>query len=253
MQKSADRFGRKILIVETPDIFDTTQFNRKIQEEISKSISITLPGPHAFILVVSIGRFTEEEQKIVQYYENAFGENIFQYFIVLFTRKDDLDEEGKSLLDHIQTVPLYLRILISKCGGRVIAFNNRLKGDESNEQVRELLTMISKNVEKNNGECFKNKMYEEAEKLLQKREAEIRKKAQMERDKEIQAIKNQIMKTYLNEKEKQEREMAEEYEKLKKARNDVVREEVGEENRGNVGNIWTNIKLVLPDVFNSYS
>lgn len=176
-QKSAVRFDQKILIVDTPGIFDTQKNNHNIQQEIAKCISLSSPGPYAFILVLAITRFTDEEQKSVQHFVDAFGENIFKYFIVLFTKKDDLDEEGKCLLDHIKSVPPSLQIFIEKCGGRVIAFNNRLKGEEKDVQVKELLTMIYANVENNKGECYKNEMYIEAEKRLQEREAEICKQA----------------------------------------------------------------------------
>lgn len=189
-QKSADRFGHKILIVNTPGLYSTTQFNKDFQKEIIRCIRFTLPGPHAFILVLSISRFTEEEQILLQHFVDAFGGNILQYVIVLFTRKDDLDEEGKTFDDYIKCVPATLQTLIKNCGRRVIAFNNRLNGDEGDEQVRELLSMILKNVKQNNGECYRNEMYEEAERLLRENEEEIRRKAQMERDKKLQDMKN---------------------------------------------------------------
>lgn len=149
-----------------------------------------MPGPHAFILVLSVARYTEEEHKFVQNFVDIFGGNILQYVIVLFTRKDYLDEEGNTLDDHIQCVPATLQTLIENCGRRVIAFNNRLNGDERDEQVRELLSMILKNVKQNNGECYRNEMYEEAERLLRENEEEKRRKAQMERDKKRQDMNN---------------------------------------------------------------
>lgn len=188
-QKSAIRFGQKISIVDTPGIFDTDKKQEVIQQEISRCIGISSPGPHAFILVLAIARFTNEEQQSVQHFVDSFGEKIFKYFIILFTKKDDLDYEKKSLTDHINTVPRGLKEFIEKCGGRTIAFNNRLTGEGGDRQVKELLSMIVENVEKNNGECYKNEMYKEAEKLLQKREAEIRKNAEMKREKELREMK----------------------------------------------------------------
>lgn len=111
-QKSAVRFGQKILVVETPGIFDTKETNENIQREISKCISISSPGPHAFILVVEIARFTMEDQHSLQHFVDCFGENIFKYLIVLFTRKDDLDHEERSLEDHIKNVPQNLKSFI---------------------------------------------------------------------------------------------------------------------------------------------
>lgn len=64
---------------------------------------------------------------------DLFGENIFKYFIVIFIRKDDFDEEGRSLEDYIKSVFLNLYVFIEKCGNRVIVFNNRFMGKDSDE------------------------------------------------------------------------------------------------------------------------
>lgn len=276
-QESAVRFGKKILIVDTPGIFDTSKSNKTIQNEIVKCISITSPGPHAFVLVLAVARFTEEEQKSVQHFVDCFGKQIFNFFIVLFTRKDDLDVDRKSLRDHIKTVPENLQEFIRKCGGRAIAFNNRLMGREKDEQVKELLSMISDNVEKNNGECYKNEMYAEAEKSIMEREAEIRKAAEIKRDKDFQAIKDKLTRDFLKEEEKHRSQTKEEIERWKKAfielqkkekieleakaekkfahqsenARDIVRKEVVEE-KGVLSKIWSGAKLFLPGVFTSY-
>lgn len=184
------------MIVDTPGIFDTSHTNEHTQEEICKCIAITSPGPHAFILVLSISRFTAEEQNSIEHFVRHFGENIYKYVIVLFTRKDDLDEDDKTLMSHIQSSPPELRNLIQKCGGRVIAFNNRLKGEEQGKQVGELLNIILQNVDRNGGECYTNEMYLEAERLLKEREEEINRKANKDREKELKVIKERIAKKY---------------------------------------------------------
>ncbi|XP_062592771.1 GTPase IMAP family member 9-like [Saccostrea cucullata] len=195
-QKHAVRFDKKILVVDTPGIFDTRHSVDKIQNEIVKCITITSPGPHAFILVLSLTRYTEEEHKSVMHFVKHFGEDIYTYFIILFTRKDDLDDEGISLLEHIRTVPPELTQFIQKCGGRVMAFNNKLKGEEKDAQVVELLSMILDNVKRNEGKCYTDKMYSEAEKLIRKREEEDLRKAKEKREKEVQAIESRLADKY---------------------------------------------------------
>lgn len=275
---SAVRFNYKILIVDTPGIFDTAESNENIQEEILKCVCITSPGPHAFVLVLNISRYTQEEQKSVQHFVDCFGEFFFQYSIVLFTRKDDLDEEGYNLDDFIKSAPPTLQTFIEKCGKRVIAFNNRLKGDASNEQVKKLLSMVLENVKNNNGECYNNEMYKKAEQLLKEREDEIRKQAQMERDKELQAMKNTLVEEFSKEAKKHTTKTAEEFQKwqeeytkhqknilkakeeqlqkeyreiLEKAR-DIVRERVVEGNPSITSFVWNCTKLILPGVLTSY-
>lgn len=270
-QTSAVRFGRNILIVDTPGIFDTGTDDETIQKEISKCIGISAPGPHAFIFVLPIGRHTKEEQNSVQHFVNCFGEHIFKYFIVLFTSGDALDKEGLSLDDYIKNVPPKLQDFIEKCGKRCIAFNNNLNDEKGKKQVIKLLLMIYENVEKNMGEYYKDEMYIEAEKLLQKREAHIRKNAQEERDKEIQAFKDKLSQELQKETEKQKSQTAEEFQKwqeefskkqkeewkakeqetqkkyedeLKKAR-DAAREELVQ-GQNIFQTLWNGVKSLLP-------
>lgn len=272
-QKSAVRFKHNIVVVDTPGIFDTDECNKNIQKEILKCISITSPGPHAFILVLTIARYTEEEQKSVQHFVDCFGQQIFKYFIVLFTRKDDLDDEKKSLDDHIKSVPSNLQTIIEKSGKRVIAFNNRLRGEERDEQVKHLLSMVYDNVKKNKGEYYKNRMYIEAEKLLQDREVEIREQEKIKRDKEIQALRNQFAKELSKHEEKQKTQTRKEiqkwkdeclkrqeyemraariaqirYDRVLNLTRNVVREEV-EEEKSILKTIWSRVKRILPDIF----
>lgn len=184
------------MIVDTPGIFDTAHPNEHIQTEICKCIAITSPGPHAFILVLNVSRFTQEEQNTIDHFIKHFGENIYKYAIVLFTRRDDLDEEGKTIIDHLKTSPAQLQMLVKKCGGRFIAFNNRLKEDKQDAQAKELLGEILSNVNQNGGKCYTNEMFEEAEKILRKREKEIASKAKEEHEKELKAIEEKIAKRY---------------------------------------------------------
>lgn len=183
--KSAFRFGYNILIVDTPGIFDTSLPNKNTQEEIRKCIAITSPGPHAFILVLSISRFTEEEQKSVEHFVKHFGESVYRYVIVLFTRKDDLDDTDQSLQDFIKTSPENLKLIIKRCSGRVIAFNNKLTGEKTHEQASKLIDMILKNIEENGGIFYTNELYEDAEKRLKQREKEIIIETEEEREKEL--------------------------------------------------------------------
>lgn len=158
--ESSVRFDHRITVVDTPSTFDT--------QAIVKCIGITSPGPHVFLIVLGISRFTEEEQNAVEHFEKVFGENVHKHIIVLFTRKDDLDYEGMKLEEYIKSAPAMLKTFINKCGGRTIAFNNNEKGDAQNTQVKDLLAMILKNRENNGGKCYTNEMYERAEIQIKK-------------------------------------------------------------------------------------
>lgn len=166
-QSWAVRFNKKIVVVDTPGIFDTTKSNKEIQKEICRCVGITSPGPHAFILVISAAaRFTEEEERSVDHFIKYFGEEIYDYCIVIFTRKDELDKEGTSIEDYTKQFPESLRHFVMKCGGRVYAIDNTLKGTKQEKEVQKLLQSISDNLTKNGRTCYTNNLYEEVEKRL---------------------------------------------------------------------------------------
>lgn len=191
------RFGKKVVLVDTPGIFDTTESNEEIQGEIFKCITMTSPGPHAFILVLSItSRFTDEEQQTVQHFVKYFGEDIYKYFIVLFTRKGELDRHGQTLKSYLEDTGQSLKSFITKCDGRVFAMENTLEGEAMDEQVKELLNMILKNVERNRGECYTNAMYEKAEINIRKIEDERWQKNMKKREMEFKAIEEKIINKY---------------------------------------------------------
>lgn len=199
---SVVRFGKKIVLVDTPGIFDTDVPNDETQTEIMKCIGITAPGPHAFIMVVNLARFTEEEMKTIDHFVKYFGETVYQYFIVLFTRKDELDSENISLKSHLSDVPKKLREFIGKCDERIIAFNNKLKGAESDAQVKELLEMIEKNVHKNGGRFYTNEAYQEAEREIQKMEKELLIKIRKKAKEKLEALGKSEDKSDLKDQEK---------------------------------------------------
>lgn len=214
------RFGHKVVIIDTPGNFDTTQDNKDIQKEISKCVGMTSPGPHAFILVLNPSRFTDEEQRSAEMFVEHFGEDIYKYFIILFTRKDELDYAKKSLEDHIKTCPASLREFIEKCGGRYIAFNNRLEGEDQNLQVNELLSMILRNIENNGGSCYTDEIYSKANELINEREEELIQQADEERKKKLEEIRNKFAKDTQKNYEVQ-KEMRELFEKREKERAEI--------------------------------
>lgn len=225
-ENHSSRFEYKVVVIDTPGNFDTTQKNEDIQKEIAKCVGMSSPGPHAFILVLNPTRFTEEEQRSAELFVEHFGEEIYKYFIILFTKKDELDYCKKSLRDLIKTCPASLRKFIEKCDNRYIAFNNRLDGKDQNLQVKELLSMISKNIENNGGNCYTDEIYSKAQEMVREREIEIIQQADEERKKELEEIRikfeEEAEKNYKE--HKKVKELLQKREKKKKKINDLVDE-----------------------------
>ncbi|XP_067326545.1 uncharacterized protein [Anolis sagrei] len=139
--------GRKIVVVDTPGFFDTGVTLEETSKGLEKCIKLCYPGPHVIIHVMRLARFTQEDKN-----HNIFHFNAKDYMIMLFTRKGDL--EGKPLETFLNEEGAFLREDIDRCGGRCLAFENKAEGEEREEQVKELLSMIDAMLEKNSQAPF---------------------------------------------------------------------------------------------------
>ncbi|XP_062606190.1 GTPase IMAP family member 8-like [Saccostrea cucullata] len=166
---TANRFGREVLVVDTPGVFDTDTPNDSIMTELNKCILLSAPGPHAIILVINVrNRITGEENENVEKFVNRFGENIYRYFIVLFTGKDDLIDDEKSEEEYLREVPGNVQKILNRCRNRCIFFNNKATVQQKNQQVRCLLDMIDENVLANRGTFFQDENYMMGEKVIKR-------------------------------------------------------------------------------------
>ncbi|KPP57478.1 hypothetical protein Z043_124789, partial [Scleropages formosus] len=180
---------RHVAVVDTPGLFDTEKPNEEIQKEIVKCIQVSCPGPHAFLLVMQLNRFTDEERKCVEALQEIFGEESRKYMIILFTRGDDL--EGQSIHDFVQRAHPALKEVINKCGGRYHVFNNRAMFNRA--QVVALLDMIEKMMVLNSNSFYTQEMYQEAETKLREKEAEIRRKENFNNNKNFWRQRDESM------------------------------------------------------------
>uniref|UniRef100_W5LVX5 AIG1-type G domain-containing protein n=1 Tax=Lepisosteus oculatus TaxID=7918 RepID=W5LVX5_LEPOC len=147
--------GTPVAVIDTPGIIDTTFSEGEIVKEIVRCVQVSVPGPHAFLLVIQIGRFTAEEKNAVEALQELFGEKVHEYMIVLFTYGDSL--QGRDIKEFVDKASPELRSVIEKCGNRYHVFNNRDQSDRT--QVRELLDKIDSMVEDNGGAHYTQEMF----------------------------------------------------------------------------------------------
>lgn len=194
--KDAMRFEKHVYVVDTPGIFDNNLPSDKVKEEILKCVLMSSPGPHCFLLVLGLHRFTPEDKKSIDAFWDFFGNDAFRYFIVVFTKKDELDYDAITLEQHLSTAHNDLRLTLQRCNNRYIAFNNRATGPVRDEQVRNLLSMIDVVREENREEYYTNEMYLRAERFLQQREREMEVERERERMNEARNIEREVQRTY---------------------------------------------------------
>ncbi|KAL0152055.1 hypothetical protein M9458_052639, partial [Cirrhinus mrigala] len=203
--------GRSVAVIDTPGLFDTSLTNELVVEEIVKCVSLSSPGPHVFVIVLSVGRFTNEENETMQLIKKIFGPKAAQFSIVLFTYGDKLG--SKSIEDYVKrSNNAELKKLIRDCGNRFLVFNNREKHDKT--QVIQLLNIIEEVKKTNEGQYFTNRMFEEAEMSIKKRMEEIMK----EKEREIQTQHEILRVKYETEMEKIKKRLEEEKRKADEER-----------------------------------
>ncbi|XP_054582310.1 GTPase IMAP family member 7-like [Eptesicus fuscus] len=235
--------GRKLILVDTPGLFDTKETLMTTCEEISRCVLFSYPGPHAIILVLQLGRYTEEEQKTVALIKTLFGEPAMKHMIVLFTRKDDLGDQP--LAEFIAASDVNLQSIIKECGNRYCAFNNKQSADEAEKeaQLQELMKLIEEMVRKNGGGYFSDAIYKDIGEKLKSQEEALKIIYADQFEKETKLLEEQCAQGKITEQAMKERKIKilENYnEKIKN-----IREEAGRNIfKDVVSGIWNSLSKV---------
>ncbi|XP_039902708.1 GTPase IMAP family member 7-like [Simochromis diagramma] len=163
-QKAWVQWGKRVIsVVDTPGILDTSKSDEFIKSEIVKCVEISCPGPHVFLLVIQIGRFTREEKNSVEALQELFGPEANKYMIVLFTRGGDLG--GTTIEQYVRDAEPGLKRIIQSCGNRYHVFDNTSR---DRKQLVELIKKIDKMVSVNKGTHYTDAMFKEVEEARKK-------------------------------------------------------------------------------------
>ncbi|XP_024116734.2 GTPase IMAP family member 7 [Oryzias melastigma] len=158
--------GRKITLVDTPGFFDNKMCEDDLKSEITKCVTLSSPGVHAFLIVLKVERFTEKEKEVISKIKKLFSKEALRYAVIIFTHGDQLEDQK---IEDFVKENHDLRSLVEECGGRCHVMDNRYWDKErNNEEVKKLLNTIDKMVQQNNGEMYTNEMLEQVHGWLQK-------------------------------------------------------------------------------------
>ncbi|XP_044039241.1 GTPase IMAP family member 7-like [Siniperca chuatsi] len=171
--------GRSITLIDTPGFFDTDMSEEELKPEIVRCITECSPGPHAFLIVLKVEKFTEQERAVINKINEYFSEEVFKYATVVFTHGDQFPE-GQTIEDFVSLNKM-MSDLVKKCGSRCHVIDNKYwnknpkdKNRSNQFQVEELLNTIDKITEANNGSCYTNEMLQAVEEEIQQEEEHIR-------------------------------------------------------------------------------
>ncbi|XP_062300412.1 uncharacterized protein LOC134005502 [Scomber scombrus] len=196
--------GRSITLIDTPGIFDPGLSEEDMKPEMMRCITECAPGPHAFLIVLKVEKFTKHEKAVITKMSEYFSEDIFKYAAVVLTQGDQLPEGMK--IEEFVSESEHMSDLVKNCSGRCHVVDNKYwKNNQQDEyrrnqfQVAELLNTIDKMVMKNKGGYYTNEMLQTVEREIQKEEERIRLSPGNISQEEIrQQAKSRVLKKHLN-------------------------------------------------------
>ncbi|KAM9553458.1 GTPase IMAP family member 4-like isoform 1-T2 [Salvelinus alpinus] len=133
--------GRQVTVIDTPGWFSTQSTPPVYQQEMVRGASMCGPlGPHAFLLVIPVGMFTEVDRARIEEHLALFGERVWRHTIVVFTWADVL--RNMSIERHIKREGKDLQWVLEKCKMRYFVISNYIFGEHP--QLRQLMEKIEK-------------------------------------------------------------------------------------------------------------
>ncbi|XP_077086386.1 GTPase IMAP family member 8-like [Siphateles boraxobius] len=142
MMKQRKVKGRQVSVVDTPGWSTSNLENAK---EILSSVTVSSPGPHAFLLVLPVSEsFTKKAEHTVSELMGLFGNHVWRYTLIIFSGHWLKD---RPVEQYIACEGEALQRLIRKCG-------NRYHVLDDDQHLEKLLKMIEEMVARNRGEYY---------------------------------------------------------------------------------------------------
>ncbi|XP_041824617.1 GTPase IMAP family member 4 isoform X2 [Melanotaenia boesemani] len=149
VKRQADVGARQVTVVDTPGWFSTQDTPASYKQELVRGASLCPPGPHAFLLVIPVGMFTEVDRVRIEEHVSLFGEQVWKHTIVVFTWADVL--RTISIERYIRREGKELQWVLEKCKKRYFVINNSIPLFEEHPQVGHLLKKVEKMVAEEEG------------------------------------------------------------------------------------------------------
>ncbi|CAG5896216.1 unnamed protein product [Menidia menidia] len=134
--------GRQVVVVDTPGWFSAQDTPPSYKKELVRGASLCPPGPHAFLLVIPVGMFTEVDRARIEEHVSLFGEAVWRHTMVVFTWAEVL--RTISIERYIRREGKDLKWVLEKCKRRYFVINNSVFGEDP--QVGRLMERVDKMV-----------------------------------------------------------------------------------------------------------
>ncbi|XP_017296838.1 uncharacterized protein LOC108251154 [Kryptolebias marmoratus] len=162
--------GRSLTLIDTPGFFDTEKSEEVLKPEIMRCITECSPGPHVFLIVLKVERFTKQEKKVITKICEYFSNDALNYAVLVFTHGEDL--KGMKI-DEFVGQNKNLSDLVKRCGGRCHVFDNKYWNDTQQKdyrnnqfQLKALFHTMDKMAKGKKGSYYTNDVLQHVEKRI---------------------------------------------------------------------------------------
>lgn len=165
--------------MDTPELWDEDGVENL--ELVKDCLALSLPGPHVFLLVLQVDRFTQGECEMLGHLQKIFGRDFAQHAIVVFVRCDGNQHRPQRINDFVAGAHATLQGFIQKCGSRFYELNvTKSQNALSYLQVKDLLSGINKLIASYGGHSYSVKRFSVQELQERKKVIEERKEGALE-------------------------------------------------------------------------
>uniref|UniRef100_A0A3B5ATA6 AIG1-type G domain-containing protein n=1 Tax=Stegastes partitus TaxID=144197 RepID=A0A3B5ATA6_9TELE len=169
--------GGSITVIDTPGFFDGRTSDDELKSEMIDSIIESCDGLDAFLILLKVEKFTEQENEVVSRITECFSEEAFKHAVVVFTHGDQLPDN--MMIEEFVSGNKRLCDLLKKCGNRCYVVDNKYwKNNQQDEyrnnkvQVAKLLDTVKQMVESRGR--YTNDMLQAVKRAIRQEEERIR-------------------------------------------------------------------------------
>ncbi|XP_051731594.1 GTPase IMAP family member 8-like [Ctenopharyngodon idella] len=152
--------NRNISIIDTPGFSNTELTDEELQKQMMKSLDLSDPGPHVFLLIINLENFKEDERNIVEQILEVFGEEALLFTMVLFTGREKVSRREWIQINESEETQKIFKYF----EGRYHVINSKNECDLY--QITKLLKSIDKMVRTNEKRHYR-KVREQEERMKQ--------------------------------------------------------------------------------------
>ncbi|XP_018612370.1 GTPase IMAP family member 4 isoform X2 [Scleropages formosus] len=147
VKRETEVAGRRVTVVDTPGWFSSQVTPVAYQQEMVRAPSMCSPGPHAFLLVIPVGMFTESDRIRTEENLAVFGDRVWHHTIVVFTLAPG--QRDIPIERHIRREGRDLQRVVERCQNRYYVINNHIFGEHP--QLPRLMEKVEQMVAEEGG------------------------------------------------------------------------------------------------------